>query len=102
MTNLNQKLNPALIISLFVANCLALTNLAAATISGEVSGNNGPEAGAWVSAETDELDTNFIKIAVTDSDSKFLLPELPEVNYRVWVRGYGLKDSNTVQAETGA
>lgn len=78
-----------------------MTNIAATIISGEVSGNNGPEAGAWVITETDELNTNFIKIVVTDSDGKFLLPELPEANYRVWMRGYGLKVSSAVSAKTG-
>jgi hypothetical protein len=66
-------------------------------ITGAVQGPKGPEAGVWVIAETDDLATKFIKIVVTDDQGRFLLPELPEANYRVWVRGYGLIDSTPVQ-----
>jgi len=31
-----------------------------------------------------------------------MLPELPDANYRVWVRGYGLVDSTPVQSKPGA
>lgn len=31
-----------------------------------------------------------------------MLPELPDVKFRVWVRGYGLVDSNPVDAIRGA
>src|SRR4029079_5635316 len=34
-------------------------------ITGVVQGENGPEAGVWVIAETKDLPTNFIKIVVT-------------------------------------
>ena len=71
-------------------------------ITGVVDGPNGAEAGVWVIAETDDLDTGLIKIVVTDDDGRFLLPELPTARYRVWVRGYGLKDSTPVEAEPGA
>ena len=71
-------------------------------ISGVVNGPNGPEAGVWVIAETDDLETHLIKIVVTNDDGRFLLPELPDASYRVWVRGYGLKDSMPVDAEPGA
>jgi hypothetical protein len=70
-------------------------------ISGTVTGDNGPEAGVWVIAETNELLTNFIKIVVTDDRGRFVLPELPPANYKVWVRGYGLVDSAPVQARPG-
>ena len=62
-------------------------------ITGTVQGENGPEAGVWVIAETNELPTGLIKIVVTDDDGRFALPELPDANYQVWVRGYGLLDS---------
>ena len=65
-------------------------------IGGTVTGGNGPEAGVWVIAETEDLLTKFVKIVVTDDNGKFLLPELPTANYRVWVRGYGLVDSEAV------
>ena len=56
----------------------------------------------WVIAETKDLPTNFIKIVVTDDAGKFVLPELPAANYRVFVRGYGLVDSTPVQLKPGA
>ena len=58
-------------------------------ITGVVQGEKGPEAGVWVIAETKEMSTNFIKIVVTDDRGRFLLPEQPVFNYKVWVRGYG-------------
>ncbi|SVE51194.1 uncharacterized protein METZ01_LOCUS504048, partial [marine metagenome] len=62
-------------------------------ISGVVTSANGPEAGVWVIAETDELDTKLAKIVVTDHSGRFVLPELPDATYDIWVRGYGLVDS---------
>jgi len=66
-------------------------------ITGVVQGSQGPEAGVWVIGETKDLLTNFIKIVVTDDQGRFMLPELPNANYSVWVRGYGLVDSAKVQ-----
>jgi hypothetical protein len=66
-------------------------------ITGVVRSSQGPEAGVWVIAETKDLPTNFIKIVVTDDQGRFVLPELPVANYRVWVRGYGLVDSTPIQ-----
>ncbi len=66
-------------------------------ISGVVESNAGPEAGVWVIAETEELETKFAKIVVTDDNGRFLLPEMPEATYDVWVRGYGLVDSEKVK-----
>src|SRR5277367_1944231 len=71
-------------------------------ISGTVQGEKGPEAGVWVIAETKDLPTNFIKIVVTDDRGRFVLPELPTANYKVWVRGYGIVDSSPVDAKPGA
>lgn len=71
-------------------------------ISGIVQGERGPEAGVWVIAETRDLPTNFIKIVVTDDGGRFTVPELPDVNYSVWVRGYGLVDSTPMQMKPGA
>src|SRR5688572_9349129 len=53
-------------------------------ISGVVSSSNGPEAGVWVIAETDDLATKFRKIVVTDDAGRFLLPELPQGSFHVW------------------
>ena len=70
-------------------------------ITGVVTSGAGPEAGVWVIAETGDLPTTFRKIVVTGDDGRFLLPELPEASYSVWVRGYGLVDSTPVTAEPG-
>ena len=56
----------------------------------------------WVIAETDDLLTKFIKIVVTNDQGRFMLPELPNANYKVWVRGYGLVDSTPVQLKPSA
>ena len=65
-------------------------------IQGIVRSASGPEAGVWVIAETDDLDTVFRKIVVTGDDGRYVLPELPDAAYDVWVRGYGLVDSAPV------
>jgi hypothetical protein len=70
-------------------------------IAGVVTGPNGPEAGVWVIAETRDLPTRHIKIVVTDDAGRYLLPDLPQATYDVWVRGYGLVDSKKIQAEPG-
>jgi hypothetical protein len=70
-------------------------------ITGTVLSEEGPEAGVWVIAETTELRTGFIKIVVTDDDGRFVLPELPEATYNVWVRGYGLVDSVAIEGRPG-
>jgi hypothetical protein len=77
-------------------------NIAADDIGGTVTGQNGPEAGVWVIAETTDLPTRFRKIVVTDDKGQFLLPDMPKANYSVWVRGYGLADSQRQQAAPGA
>ncbi len=73
------------------------------SIGGVVLNANGakPEAGVWVIAET-KLQVPFRKIVVTDDQGRFLVPDLPEGSYQVWVRGYGLKDSDKVPAARGA
>jgi hypothetical protein len=61
----------------------------------------GPEAGVWVIAETNDTQTRFRKIVVTDDQGRYLLPDLPKANYKVWVRGYGLVDSQPVESGPG-
>ncbi len=68
-------------------------------IGGTVRSSAGPEAGVWVIAETKDLATPFIKIVVTDDQGRYTLPELPDANYNVWVRGYGLADSTPVRSK---
>jgi hypothetical protein len=70
-------------------------------IAGRVTGSNGPEAGVWVIAETDDLDTPYAKIVVTNDNGDYLLPDLPPASYQIWVRGYGLVDSAAVNAIPG-
>ena len=77
------------------------TQVTEGDITGVVTGLSGPEAGVWVIAETDDLETHFIKIVVTNDEGRFLLPELPDAAYQVWVRGYGLADSIPVEAQRG-
>ncbi|MCH2348061.1 MAG: carboxypeptidase-like regulatory domain-containing protein, partial [Pseudomonadales bacterium] len=75
---------------------------ASGTIEGRVQSSDGNEAGVWVIAETDDLPTHFAKIVVTNDEGRFVLPELPEAMYKVWVRGYGLVDSDPIFLRTGA
>src|SRR5437660_1133160 len=70
-------------------------------IAGVVASSKGPEAGVWVIAETSDLPTKFVKIVVTDDQGRYVLPQLPKANYKVWVRGYGLVDSQPLQATPG-
>ncbi len=70
-------------------------------IGGVVTGANGPEAGVWVIAETDAFDTMFAKIVVTDDEGRYVIPDLPEADYQIWVRGYGLSDSERQPAARG-
>jgi len=70
-------------------------------IQGVVQSEKGPEAGVWVIAETKDLLTNFIKEVVTDDQGKFLVPDLPAANYKVWVRGYGIVDSMPTTMKPG-
>ena len=73
-------------------------------IAGIVTSARGPEAGVWVIAETDDTPTAFRKIVVTDDQGRYLLPDLPargQTSYKIWVRGYGLVDSEPVRSAPG-
>src|SRR5258707_8354828 len=97
------------------AACIALTpgtaaaqqnpqgsvNVGPTDLGGVVTGRNGPEAGVWVIAETTDLPTRFRKIVVTDDRGRYVIPELPNATYHVWVRGYGLADSPKVDTKPG-
>src|SRR5512144_734062 len=78
-----------------------VVKVGAKDIGGVVTSSKGPEAGVWVIAETSELPTKFVRIVVTDDRGRYLVPDLPKANYSVWVRGYGLVDSQKVQAAPG-
>ena len=71
-------------------------------ITGTITSSNGSEEGVWVIAETTDLPTKFIKSVVTGDGGRYLIPDLPEASYKVWVRGYGLLDSAGVTAAPGA
>src|ERR1043165_3124957 len=71
------------------------------TITGVVTGPNGPAAGVWVIAETTDLPTRLIKSVVTDDQGRYLIPELPKASYEVFARGYGLTDSAKQKSEPG-
>ncbi len=70
-------------------------------VGGVVTSMSGPEAGVWVIAETADLPTKFAKMVVTDERGRYVIPGLPKANYNVWVRGYGLVDSQKVNATPG-
>src|SRR5688572_14235405 len=70
-------------------------------IGGVVSSSAGPEAGVWVIAETDDLPTKFVRSVVTDDQGRYVIPDLPAANYRVFARGYGLVDSPKAEARPG-
>jgi hypothetical protein len=70
-------------------------------IGGVVTSVKGPEAGVWVIAETNGLQTKLVKSAVTDDQGRYVVPDLPNATYSVWVRGYGLVDSPKVQSPPG-
>src|SRR5499427_10557548 len=79
----------------------APVSIGATDLGGVVSGPNGPEAGVWVIAETTELPTKLAKIVVTDDRGRYVIPDLPQANYTVWARGYGLVDGPKVTSAPG-
>ena len=71
-------------------------------IGGVVTGPNGPEAGVWVIAETTRpADALRPHASSPTTEGRFVVPDLPKATYSVWVRGYGLVDSEKVKAEPG-
>jgi hypothetical protein len=72
---------------------VAAESLPSEVLIGTVTSSKGPEAGVWVIAETNDLPTKYVKIVVTDDGGRYVMPEMPAANYDVWVRGYGLVDS---------
>jgi hypothetical protein len=79
----------------------AAVSVGGTDIGGVVTSSKGPEAGVWVIAETKDLPTKYVKIVVTDDQGRYLVPDLPKANYKVWVRGYGLVDSSPVETAPG-
>jgi len=103
----------AVVISMSVFGLAFLSNISARQIDGAeididsddiggtVRGPDGPEAGVWVIGETSDLPTGFVKIVVTDDRGRYVIPDLPDASYEVWVRGYGLIDSPKVKVRPG-
>jgi hypothetical protein len=96
--------------SALLITCFGASHATAATadvqideddIGGIVASAKGPEGGVWVIAETDAFETRFAKIVVTDDHGRYVIPDLPDADYRIWVRGYGLSDSAKVAAKPG-
>ena len=108
-----RALHPGIGIVLAVLLAATLAGLGAAQLKGQtvrigntdlggvVTSSKGAEAGVWVIAETSDLPTKLVKIVVTDDQGRYLVPDLPKANYSVWVRGYGLVDSQKVKASPG-
>jgi hypothetical protein len=92
---------PARPASAQAASSAPAVNVGTDAIGGVVTSTKGPEAGVWVIAETHDLPTKYVKIVVTDDQGRYLLPGLPAANYQVWVRGYGLVDSQHIAAKPG-
>lgn len=102
------RISNLLILSMLMTNSLVAapaemegSKSRTSSIYGSVTGPKGPEAGVWVIAETSDLPTRFAKIVVTNEEGRFALPELPTATYKVWSRGYGLLDSESVEASPG-
>src|SRR5688572_15497874 len=98
----------AVIIAAVIAACAAQKSDEASAvridnddIGGAVTSAKGPEAGVWVIAETNDLPTRFARMVVTDDQGRYVVPDLPKANYNLWVRGYGLVDSEKVKAVPG-
>src|SRR5262252_743931 len=67
-------------------------------LGGVVTSAQGPEAGVWVIAETTDLPTKFARIVVTDDQGRYLVPDLPQAKYKVWIRNYNLINSPKVDS----
>ena len=84
-----------LVSTLVVTFAAQLATTPTGYISGVVESSNGPEAGVWVIAETEELDTKLAKIVVTDHSGRFVLPDCCPV-----LAAGGLERSGSALQET--
>src|SRR5262249_11112688 len=79
----------------------AAVSIDADDIGGVVTGKNGPEAGGWVVAGPADVVPRSAKVVATDDKGRYLIRDLPQASYNVWVRGYGLVDSPKVASTRG-
>ena len=69
-------------------------------LTGQVtSAKEGAMEGVVVSAK--KLGSTVTISVATDDQGRFMVPELPNASYNVWVRGYGLVDSTPIQMKPG-
>lgn len=61
-------------------------------IGGVVTSTDGPEAGVWVIAETDDFETMFVRIVVTDDEGRYVSRICPR---RITDSGFEDTDSPT-------
>jgi len=100
----SQTVTNAAIVLLLFASLVSVAASAASPdyIQGVVTSSRGPEAGVWVIAQASDLSTKYTKIVVTDDRGRYVLPQLLQANYQIWVRGYGLVDSKPLTGKPGA
>ena len=60
-----------------------------------------PRRGSGWWPRTTDLPTRFIRIVATDDEGRYVVPDLPDATYELFVRGYGLVDSPRVTATPG-
>src|SRR4051812_50111478 len=70
-------------------------------IGGVETGPQGPEAGVWVIAETNDLPTRYAKMALTDDEGRYVVPDRPKGKDKGWGGGEGLVESAKVDGEAG-
>ena len=86
-----------------LAQIRAEVAIGAADIGGRVTGPNGPEAGVWVIAETTDLPTKYRQDRSSPTTAaSFVIPAASHRRiYKIWVRGYGLVDSDKQDVAPG-
>ena len=107
ITSIVMRAAAAGMVAMMAPSCAGMEELSvgieidADDIGGVVTSANGSEPGVWVIAETTDLPTRFIRIVATDDEGRYVLPDLPDATYEIFVRGYGLVDSARISATPG-
>ena len=87
-----------------LALSLVCSSLFAQVTTGTISGTVQDSSGAVVpGAEVviNHVDTGNARNVTADSQGRYLVPDLPQATYSIWVRGYGLVDSARQTVERG-